>query len=499
MMNMMNKKIFEQAQHYQTLGLNIVFIGNSLNIFNHNDSNLLKAPNHDWENYILEKQSPKFIESLEQQNMIGIGVILGYKNIYAIDIDGCDDFNFIINLCKILNIPRDYQWIFKSGSQTGYHILFQCDDVIRVNFTLRGYLANGSEFEEPFGNGDTNAYYPKLYQRNFCKIEFKWSGNIVLPNSLHISGYDYEFVNKIPISFPVLVSYERLLSLKNIYASLQASSSFIESFGDRGTFITQAVANKDEILAVYDNKRIKPYIIFTISKYRVVGVDAFYKEKLYIFQISWYVLDKNLNMIKRKIYNYYKSEKEECVSDGNIEYEKTKSIVVSNRYALMEFLFDLDHAISIVTLNVSYIETIKNEILNSGLYLDNFKQSKLTIKDSDFVFNDLLDKNIMYFEPCKDEIDILIHNIYKKLLKNNKITFERFEITDEIISKAISEAQQMISKAKMTPEDILINKEQEQKNRESSDDYYGYSSAEELARYEAFGGDDDSYDMHYLD
>ena len=443
----MKNDLLKQAEHYHSLGLNIFCIGSRQNIFNHNDKNLLKAPNHEWLLYNQKEQSLVTIKKLDWRNALGIGIILGYKNICAIDIDGCTDFTFVLNICRILGLPSNYEWIVESGSKTGYHIVLQCNDILQINYKQpkRYQVAQSSDDSMPFGNGDTNAYYPEYHNRIFNKIEFKWAGNLVLPESLHVSGSEYKFIGKTPTTFPTTVDFEKLFSVKNLYGSLQAEHSEVLDY----VFTKQSVAKKDEERYDFNLRRIEPYILFHIKRIKIEynefnGLDS----NTLLIQISWFVLDKNFNTIKRRIFNYYRTIEKNEEFDGSINIEKAANLITDRRHVLFEFLFDVDHAETIITHNNSFVDFVKNEVFLTGLYLDSFKKNKLQFTESATIyFDELENKEIIILDNNDTKSQLSLQDLYRKFLSKQNITYITNSLSESTINSAIENSKHQIAQS----------------------------------------------------
>ena len=101
--------------------------------------------------------------SIEWNQISGFGIILGFNSLCAIDIDGVIDDKVLDEICTDLKIPKNYPWIFKSGSLCGYHIILECSipDEIR-SISLDYFPFQQAQLSEPhiFGSGDTSAYFP---------------------------------------------------------------------------------------------------------------------------------------------------------------------------------------------------------------------------------------------------------------------------------------------------------------------------------------------------
>ena len=191
------KKIMkEEALLYKKrFGFNITKISKDANIYNVG-RNRFKHPNHSWEHFEYSQQSIDFINKGNWDDIIGIGTVLGFNKLRALDIDYCDDIEFIQKLLNILKLPLNYEWVVKSGSHKGFHILFYSEDNrITEHESLK--IAYGSNSK---------------YNLAFKKIEFRWKKHLVLPPSLHESSNRYEFLFSIPVKDPLVVEIEDLLN-----------------------------------------------------------------------------------------------------------------------------------------------------------------------------------------------------------------------------------------------------------------------------------------------
>lgn len=408
----------EIAKKFYDVGLNIFGINNQLNENNFSDGNIMKAPYTKIENS--NRQSAEEFKLIDWNSVTGFGASLGYDSLCAIDIDGVLDYEIINIILNKLNLPKDYKWIFKSGSQCGYHILLKC--VLPKN--LNQIPTNPSFISAPqdsvphdFGTLDTNAYYPSIESygkwNDFYKIEFKWKGNIVLPPSLHQSGNEYSFVNGIPIKQPIEVSFEDLINVKDL-ASVQAKSSNFSSYDytydkhsiDRA--ISYHLTYADSVPYNFESKIKEAGLIFHISQFSIKDSPI---QPLFMNQISWFVFDSNNNVIKRHCLNYYNSNIFSSLYCKDIELDKSKKLIHRNRAIYQEFLFDLMHVKEILCWEVKNIQILKNEIKNAGLYFDAFLKN-ITIGEESFecnLYNDYNDfdneENLKPVIPVKNLLD----------------------------------------------------------------------------------------------
>ena len=157
-----------------------------------------------WKEYSVKEQSLDFVLNRNWEDAVGIGAVLGWGGLRAIDVDGfgeilsdSDDpfyayesiankihanlyFKYYLEqFLSLLGLPVDYPWVTISGSNMGFHILFRCDDV--------DLQADSLSFA-PSNNRLNSGGWPV-----FDHFELRWSDHLVLPPSLHKSGRKYLF------------------------------------------------------------------------------------------------------------------------------------------------------------------------------------------------------------------------------------------------------------------------------------------------------------------
>ena len=188
-------KLKYTALYFHCLGFNITNIKGDSDI-----PNSFKNPiDKDWRQFITSKQSINYVLSQNWNLSTGMGLILGYNDLRAIDLDGLrniqefegyiDEERFIKldtiveGMLKHLGLPKDYPWVIKSGSKIGLHILFRCKD-----------YPNSFDYSAAF---TPNNNFTRRYQLSyFDVVELRWKDHLVAPFSLNKRGSQYVFYNK---------------------------------------------------------------------------------------------------------------------------------------------------------------------------------------------------------------------------------------------------------------------------------------------------------------
>jgi len=141
----------------------------------------------------------------------GIGCISGDNYIRCLDIDNCSSIGFVKSLCKALNLPEDYEWVVKSGSNNGFHIWVKIQSLPTGLFLHK----QAKDLFDEEGIIVLNSIPP--YQYTFERIEIRWKAHCVLPPSLCHTGNQYKFTtDKLPKNKPVSINPDLLFKILNI-------------------------------------------------------------------------------------------------------------------------------------------------------------------------------------------------------------------------------------------------------------------------------------------
>lgn len=240
----LSKDIKYMSLFYRLFGMNITQMKWKDSIKNNKS---FKEPiDSNWANYKTKEQDLNYILSRNWEASNGIGLILGYNEYRAIDVDGVNLFllecsdgedaldKFIDEFLKILGLPSYYPWVVYSGSGNGFHIIFKSPDIGDELDSLS--LQPNDKYDHGDGNG--------LFKR----IELRWCDHLVLPPSLHVSGNQYSFRNReLPTTQPKDVSLSQLDILLNTYTSKIVFSKI--NFNNQTIFL----AEKRKIYSRHDS------------------------------------------------------------------------------------------------------------------------------------------------------------------------------------------------------------------------------------------------------
>ncbi len=179
----------EYAHQYYELGLNPTCISYLKTKYNIRGKTQQKTPSHSWKRWQVRRPAFEEISSLDWETSNGIGAVLGF-NSKCIDIDNCDDYEFIKAFLAKLALPLDYEWVVKSPN--GFHIHVKSGPI---------YFATHNELTDGVLPVSPN----EKYNSTFSRVELRWGNHIVLPPTI-INGKKYQFINNsLPISPPIRV------------------------------------------------------------------------------------------------------------------------------------------------------------------------------------------------------------------------------------------------------------------------------------------------------
>jgi len=424
---------FDEAVRYYSLGFNVTCVLNKKNEFNKSDRNLLKAPAHEWASLRNRRQNFEEFEEYSWDKSVGIGVVLGYNGLMAIDIDGCIEEKFISWICEEIGVPNNYNWIIRTGSSAGYHVILYCLDrpyienylgwsfstfggVDEKGESLNAYYPKSTldQIEGPYYDGGLEPYYisrsggykQEIYKDHFSdkflltdlfqKIEFRWSNHLVLPPSIHKSGKRYEFINGIPDVAPMTIPFKTLHELQKKICLAEAEFSGWEGTAD------QHIAFEDGISFQQAKQKYKghynpEYMVLDIETdglpVKTISRGFIEYEFPEIVQISWLIVDNSGNLlmnqssiVKPEGYNI----SDESIKIHGINNELAISLGKSLKSTLKNLLDDVAKVNRVVCHNYEFDSQILiHHMRKKGLDYELFekKPSFCTMESSMKYFN----------------------------------------------------------------------------------------------------------------
>ncbi len=201
------------ANYYYNMGFNVTHIIPHLN--EGKAKNPYKSPTNDRHILKNRRQTIEELNSYDWENSTGIGAVLGFNNLRAIDFDFKkyrDDVNtnqilsdFSAKVLELLGLPFNYEWVTFTPND-GLHILFFCDD---HPFKVKDNLTKA------FTPNDNWCY---LYNNNdflsFTHLELRWNKHLVLSPSIIENQKQYRFSTIKPPKFrPIQIEIANLISM----------------------------------------------------------------------------------------------------------------------------------------------------------------------------------------------------------------------------------------------------------------------------------------------
>lgn len=119
----------EIALKNREFGFNITCMSSKQNDFNKQTTNFFKTPCQPWEHMSSRPQNIIEFEENDWERSIGIGTVTKWNSLFAIDIDGCSDEDFLKIMLAKLGLSSNYEWVTRSGSNNGFHIYLYGDKI----------------------------------------------------------------------------------------------------------------------------------------------------------------------------------------------------------------------------------------------------------------------------------------------------------------------------------------------------------------------------------
>jgi len=409
------------ARLYFQLGFNVTCISKIVNDFNAFEKNIQKAPNHKSDHLVTNRQTKKEFNNINWENASGVGTLIKYHGIKVLDIDGCNDYRFIEKVLRILELPINYEWVVKTGSNNGYHIILNFKDFFNSNAEIA-----------------VKTYPPKNKFKNlFNKIEILWDTHLVLPSSQHQSGNNYEFVNcDFPKEFPEIIKYRKISEFIDIY--LKSKKMLIgRAYG----------VSIYEFKPIVENEKNKLICVLDIDTDGLIQKN--YEETIYpnIVQIAWILLNKEGKILKNKSAKLFSPDITFSPEKENINdiFDETTKYNISTFEILTELTIDIQNSDILVSHNTDFtLSIIKNETLKFGIENHIIDKStyctmketvdycKIPNKNGGYKYpklSELQKKLFLFYFPPKNNAENDVKIISKCFLKILKI--KRIEL-DEI-------------------------------------------------------------------
>lgn len=348
------------AKHFHNLGLNITCISNELTEYNFYSPNILKAAYHSWEHLLNKRQSEKELLDYNWETATGLGVVAGFENLHVLDIDGCSNEEFVNDILELLGLPKNYEWVVKSGSQDGFHIHFFSNllEDTEVDRMCSSYPAN----EDNFGL--------------FEKMELLWNTNVVLPNSIHKSGQKYKFLNSnLPKYKPQHIEIKRFSKISKLF--LNRSKMIVkksETYYDPPTYTKLIGLEQPSNLYDIELAELNRELLFIFD----TETDGLINENSFpnIVQISWSIMDFDgiIHKKKTELINCDFDVNSKAFEVNRLSPKVIKELGISPEDGYQTIAYDLKYCSTIIAHNIDFdLKILENEFVKYGIDF-NFKE-----------------------------------------------------------------------------------------------------------------------------
>lgn len=278
------------ASHYRRLGLPVTRISNILNEHNFYQKNLLKTPDHAWQQLFIQPQSATEYEQFSWEDATGVGTVTGHNSLLVIDIDGCTDYKLLNKTLEELELPTSYEWVMTSGSGSGFHIFVYADK----------FSVKPNTQKEGIDEHVVTTFMPNEgYLQRFDKMEFLWKTHVVLPPSLHHTGNRYEFLNcRLPRALPQRIKQAGLYNLVRKHCEAEFVDG-MNGYRENEFEIVNPKVPSD--LTEWTTADVEGYEVFCVVCIRTEN-DIPLTNDANPKQIAWVIMDASGKVYSRKSY-----------------------------------------------------------------------------------------------------------------------------------------------------------------------------------------------------
>lgn len=220
------------ANYYYNMGFNVTHINAKKN---QSAKNPYKSATNNRFAIQNRRQKLSELQSFDWESSDGIGTVLGFNNLRAIDFD----FNlwgenieskkvdkkmtsFIRNVLDLLHLPTNYDWTVLTPNH-GFHVVFLAQDhPFKTRETLTKAFTPNANYYEDFS--DIN--------RTLTHLEMRWNKHLVLPPSYNKDGNAYRFWRNCPKDLPASVEMKHIMSMLNEICSQYGIEHWPDKVGD---------------------------------------------------------------------------------------------------------------------------------------------------------------------------------------------------------------------------------------------------------------------------
>jgi hypothetical protein len=163
-----------------------------------------KHPSRFWmnQNEIVEQEEAE----VNWSGVTGLAAIMGYAGVTVIDFDQIQDWSIKDDVLQALQLPKDYEWTYYTGSGCGLQIAIRTFD---ASYGIKTFIARD---KTRFDHGELRLS----------------KGVSTLPPTKTVKGI-YEFVHGFPTDFPALIPFYKIEAAIETLATLPEKCEHVEN------------------------------------------------------------------------------------------------------------------------------------------------------------------------------------------------------------------------------------------------------------------------------
>ena len=174
-----------------------------------------KHPVHEWKRWQDDRQTPAELNGLPWHSAAAVGIVNGSGDFRVFDIDAVKDADgrpvgsvsesVVVDLCRALGLPDDYQWSYRSGSGAGWGVVVRCTEALPDNWPATGVYIGAPRDGCAFG-----------------QLELRWSSVQTVIDGAHPTGPGYQWrQHKRPMVAPATRTADQVVTAFTAIAELE--------------------------------------------------------------------------------------------------------------------------------------------------------------------------------------------------------------------------------------------------------------------------------------
>jgi DNA polymerase III epsilon subunit-like protein len=281
--NILNLKYF--IRYFDNLGIRLTYVSDKNETTFAQFGNYLKNANRDLNSEKLIESFKEDFNNFPLEELYGIGVDIEFNKLCCIDLDNCLSDQGLELILETLGLNKNYPWLIRTGSRTGFHILIKSKWQEKPPF-------------DKYGLTKVFSYYIKdEFKDYFEKVDFLWANHSLLPPSIHKSGKFYEFYSKeIPSQLPDEIPFSKVQELFKLITPGNIKKNALSS--DIGSeYFWESLRKNNGDASLFNNEgyyKNNLSLIIDIESTGLIPKDANYFELTkmpHIIQLSWIITD----------------------------------------------------------------------------------------------------------------------------------------------------------------------------------------------------------------